>query len=1161
MTAQPADYQQRQQALDPSRSFAVAAPAGSGKTGLLTQRVLTLLATCQNPEEVLAITFTRKAAAEMRHRIVEALQLAQSSSAPDDDHQRQTWQLARKVLAKDAEHNWQLLTATSRLRIQTIDGLCRNLARQLVLENGLGELPQPADNPQELYREAVQELFKELDSSTLDVGRWTKDSSAEDSSAGTSSNVEHPTSNAIATLLRHLDNNMPRLEGLLINLLAKREQWLSHILSIRDARPYLEQQLQQTITDNLQQARQQLQPWASELALLLDYAASNLANSNPDHPLCQLQNSRELPEPTADNGYIWQVMLNLLLIKSGDWRKTINVRDGFPAGRGQAKERKDQLLTLVGELKKQDGLHDILLDIRTLPYPQYPHKQWQALQALTELLPQLSARLSLVFLRNNACDFTEVTLAALRALGTEDNPTDTALRLDYRIRHILVDEFQDTSSSQMQLLRRLTAGWQPDSEDGRSLFIVGDGMQSLYGFRSANVGLFLEARRHPVGDIQLQPLDLQVNFRSQNNLVEWVNQLFRRAFPQKDDIARGAVRYNDAVAFKQALPGDAVTIDAIVDADNRQREAQLVVEKIHSAQADDPQGSIAVLVRGRSHLQDILPALYQAGLSWQAIDIEPLATKMAVIDVHSLTRALLSPADRIAWLAILRAPWCGLQLADIECLATEHCGANPRAEGEQHPLLLGQLMHWQNLQGLSEEGRTILNRTVPPLLTGLQQRGRKPLRSWVEGIWLALGGAAALLDTGDLQHVRRYFDLLEAHSGEGEVQDWQAFTQAVDNLYAAPPANSSAQLQLMTIHKSKGLEFDTVIIPGLDKAPPANNTEILLWRERIDRHGQPQLLLGPLQASGDSDDHLFEHLKQEAKLKTRLENARVIYVGATRAIKRLHLLFHLTSNPKEGYKTPPINSLLAPLWPTLEPDLEQCARLHQVEQIEAESPTPSLTHFGRLPSGWQPPPVCNGSLLADYRGRAEGYELASEQPESSARHIGTVLHRTLQQVATEGTAQWSQARIDQQQRYWQVQLQQLGAPPDTLPAAINQLATALTNSLNDNRGLWILDNRHQDSQCELALGYSNSHNHRQAVIDRTFIADGQRWIVDYKSAQPAAGQSLEEFGQQQTRHYHQQLQHYGELFAAMEDLPVRLALYFPLVPCWVELPFGQTLSS
>ena len=114
----------------------------------------------------------------------------------------------------------------------------------------------------------------------------------------------------------------------------------------------------------------------------------------------------------------------------------------------------------------------------------------------------------------------------------------------------MVDEFQDTSSSQIQLLERLLAGWEPN--DGRTLFLVGDAMQSLYSFRNANVGLFLRAQQQPVGPVQCQPLSLSTNFRSRLGIIDWVNQAFNDAFPAQADISRGAIPYSHSVAHKDA---------------------------------------------------------------------------------------------------------------------------------------------------------------------------------------------------------------------------------------------------------------------------------------------------------------------------------------------------------------------------------------------------------------------------------------------------------------------------------------------------------------------------------------------------------------------------------------------------------------------------------
>lgn len=118
------DQQQREYALDATQSFIVQAPAGSGKTELLIQRFLTLLTGVKSPEEVLAITFTKKAASEMRARIVKALKHAYSEPEPDSPHAKKTWRLAKTVLDRDQQLNWNLIQNPNQLRIQTIDALC-----------------------------------------------------------------------------------------------------------------------------------------------------------------------------------------------------------------------------------------------------------------------------------------------------------------------------------------------------------------------------------------------------------------------------------------------------------------------------------------------------------------------------------------------------------------------------------------------------------------------------------------------------------------------------------------------------------------------------------------------------------------------------------------------------------------------------------------------------------------------------------------------------------------------------------------------------------------------------------------------------------------------------------------------------------------------------
>src|SRR5690606_13092968 len=227
---QPADYAQRQRALNPELSFIVEAPAGSGKTELLTQRFLNLLTGCDQPEEILAITFTRKAAAEMRHRVLAALDLA-GQHEPEDAHVKQSWQLAREALARDTEKHWQLQLAPHRLQIFTFDSLCSRIANAMPLHSRLGGTLEVSENAADLYDLTIDSLLARLEQ-------------------------EGALQQALANLLQHRDNNFRDVRELLRDMLAKRDAWLPLLGGSgayqEEQREFLEGNLTHLIEDELQ---------------------------------------------------------------------------------------------------------------------------------------------------------------------------------------------------------------------------------------------------------------------------------------------------------------------------------------------------------------------------------------------------------------------------------------------------------------------------------------------------------------------------------------------------------------------------------------------------------------------------------------------------------------------------------------------------------------------------------------------------------------------------------------------------------------------------------------------------------------------------------------------------------------------------------------------
>ncbi|MEM1156390.1 MAG: UvrD-helicase domain-containing protein, partial [Pseudomonadota bacterium] len=730
------DAAQRLQVSDPLNSYCVSAPAGSGKTELLIQRYLRLLARVAKPEQVLAITFTRKAAAEMRERIFQALQGAESVGSDLNPHQQLTRKLAQAVLIRDQEQCWNLMRDVSRLNIKTIDSFCNTLTRQMPILSQFGGQIQVLDDAGDLYRSAVQGLFTQLEDASV-------------------------ISEDIAELLLHFDNNWERLQQLMVSMLARRDQW-RHYVGVHhmpeESEAYLVTTVRSLVCAELELLYKQLSPYRRDIVELLQFAANNMG----------MEAGTDFPEPNAQDLAAWRKVRDLLQTKSGTWRRKITKNEGFPVGKGENEARKAQLKELIATLAEIDGLESALRDIAHLPETETGSDAWRLLLHLSRVLPVLAAELLLVFVREGAVDYTQVTLAALQALGEEGAPSELALRLDYQIEHILVDEFQDTAINQYELIEALTRGWASHNaanpQAPRTLMIVGDAMQSIYGFRGANVSLFLKAMREGFNGLALVPLQLQSNFRSDGKLVAWVNRCFAAAFPAQIDISKGRISYSASVAARAETTLATASVHAFVGETARRREAAFICDEIERdldrgqnqalSQGLDPDPdkapSIAVLGRNRAHLREIMAELQVRGTAFSSVAMDTLASSETVETLMALCRALMDEYDRIAWVAVLRAPWCALSLADI--LRVCQYGETPRLSSIWQAISDTKLR-----ESLSKEGRQQLKTLLPTLAQAQLKRDRLSTRVWIEQAWQAIGGPASVEDAQSLYQAEAFF--------------------------------------------------------------------------------------------------------------------------------------------------------------------------------------------------------------------------------------------------------------------------------------------------------------------------------------------------------------------------------------------------------------------
>ncbi|WP_154585440.1 UvrD-helicase domain-containing protein, partial [Bordetella pertussis] len=371
--------------------------------------------------------------------------------------------------------------------------------------------------------------------------------------------------------------------------------------------------------------------------------------------------------PMAEALDQWRALAHLLLTGTGALRspKGVNKNLGFPAGC----DHKEPFTAWLAACDGGAPWVRALAAVRDMPDAHFSDAQWDVLSAQLTTLALSVAQLRVQFARAGEVDFIEIAQRAAYALGSGDDPGELLLKLDASIRHLLIDEFQDTSQGQIDLLATLTAGWQDG--DGRTLFLVGDPMQSIYRFRKAEVGLFLQVAERGVGQIRPGFLQLTDNFRSQGGVVDWVNRVFAQLLPRANDADSGAIAYSPSTAFHETAPGEAVLFHPAWecgDAASAERQAEDIAVGLVRAALAEHEGSrhpVAILVRARSHLGSLTRRLAQEGIPCRAVELVPLGLRPVVADLVQLARALAHPGDRLAWLSVLRAPWCGLTLTSL----------------------------------------------------------------------------------------------------------------------------------------------------------------------------------------------------------------------------------------------------------------------------------------------------------------------------------------------------------------------------------------------------------------------------------------------------------------------------------------------------------------
>lgn len=1144
-------------ALDPKKSIIVKAPAGSGKTELLVQRYLNLLAEAsEDPCQIVAITFTRKAAAEMRRRLHEELN---RESAPTEKHKIVTYRLAQKVLAKAKKEQWRRERIVTKDNVTTIDSFCHTLVTLDPLKAGFWTTPDILldEETNQLYMQAAKEAMATMKDDKEDIQGLM-------SLLYLHSNSPFKLKSAIASILKNRTAVLPIINSKSVKPISQLKLLVGELKGrLIDLAPIqILQQITQILNDNL------------------EYCSSppfNIPDKDTDWRNCPLDE--------------WQNLAKILTTKEQKVRKPagLSKKQGFIAKTPTKKEMHD----ILKKLQTKNEWVQYLASC-TQWTENYTQQELELAQASQKLIQLAAAHLLQIFKRENKCDHSHIMLSAIAVIGQEHSPSLLAERMGYRLRHLLVDEFQDTSYGQLQLLQAITSWW--DTSTFNSLFLVGDPMQSIYSFRQADVRIFNRLwQEERLGQIPLNKITLENNYRSQSSIVEWFNKSFLQIFLPKADNLINAVSYTrtqpQLAAHETILPSFK-TPQGYEDSSHvyhlgiihhnkislsQQQIFGPIIEQLQKITTQEPTAKIAILVRNRNHIEGIIPLLQKSKLNFDADNISYAGANSLITDAFTLFRALYDTKDELAWYALLRAPWCGLCLKDMLSLAN--------SEKDTWQLLLN-IAHKDSETSISQDGVTRIKHLVNSIAPIMEQRRRKNWPDLVYRAWQLLGKKLLIKNEREILELELFFDLLRKQVSQGNNFNLELMHEHLKKL--SLKIESKAPIQIMTVHRAKGLEFDYVFLASLHRGSGNkskqdnlfNVANFVIGGSKSPKPKQQEITLMAINSPGSNkdDEPVYRMIKSIIIKQQYQEACRLFYVACTRARKGLYLHYILKYKLKDDEKD---------LIEELQNDLTETLKNSIMPSIQTAIYSPKNDSFISLIEKQVRNKIANlifykkrndednednkkdhttqikriSSAYLDKHHAKDNYQydnlkqktLGTTAPFKSwnppfERCKGIVIHLLMESLANNVNKIIKQDSKDlllqKEIKKWHPLLREKGLNKEEVTEINNTAKSVLDFCLSDKRAHWILQAKGLN---EWKLARKDENPIR---IDRYFESDGIKWIIDYKTSQDG------KFNEEELSKYHKQLMKYAaavnKLYPEEKNIPIKVAIYCPQNGFWRE---------